>query len=92
MVREMLQVVMDGITDAKMLIEYANRAEEPEQKSWFNTHARNRIEQLSNDFTYVINKLELPRKVQEGDEIAEALHGHLLYEVDSLKNKLGSLK
>ena len=88
MVKEMLSVFMDGITDANMLIDYWERAEVPEQKAWFSVHAKQRVEQLMNDFTFIKNQLELEMKVKEGDAIAEALHSHLNHQVMELRRKM----
>lgn len=40
MVRHMLSVLMDGIKDAGMFMDYAEEAEDQAEMSWFKNHAK----------------------------------------------------
>ena len=73
MVKDMLAVLMDGITDTQMLIDYADACREtaPDVCRWFIGHAEKRLEMLKCDWDDVFEKLEIDRKAKMGDEIVD---------------------
>lgn len=89
MVKEMLSVLMDGIKDAGMLLDYAYKAkmQEDDTENWFTNHARKRIEELASDYQAINNEIGLEAKAAT-DEIACALMCHLKEEILQLKNRL----
>lgn len=94
MVKCMLKVLMDGIKDAEMMIDYAYQAhdmENVEMKTWFTNHAIKRTEMVESDFAFIKNKLGMAEKIRNGDVIAEALYDHLDDQVKSLKADLMEL-
>ncbi len=90
MVKEMLSILMDGIKDAGMLLDYAYKAkmQEDDTENWFLSHARKRIEEFTSDYQAVNNEIGLESKAAAGDEIACALMCHLKEEILQLKNRL----
>ncbi len=90
MIKDMLSVLMDGITDTQMLIDYADVCREtaPDVCRWFTSHAEQRLEMLKCDWDDVFEKLEIDRKVKTGDEIAEALKCHIDTSIEHLEKEL----
>lgn len=93
MVKEMLSVLMDGIKDADMIMEYAEKAKamEDDTYEWFMQHAKMRVESLSNDYRRINDEIFLEAKAADGDPIAEALKCHLKDQIMHLKNKLSNM-
>lgn len=90
MVKDMLAVLMDGITDVDMMLGYAMDAKnegKDECMTWFKNHAKARMDTLTNDYNYVSQKIGLSEKVKAGDEIAEALSSHLMRQMTELNRK-----
>lgn len=88
MVREMLSVLMDGLKDANMLIDYCEDCSEPTHKNWFMNHAKKRYEELLSDYEYIKQQTGLIQKIHDGDAIAEALDGHIQHEMLELKKRM----
>lgn len=93
--RAMLNVLMDGIKDANMWLdsaEIAMEADKTEESNWFKSHAKKRIDALEMDYEYIKDSIGMVEKVKAGDEIAEALHQHILSQMDALKKRLESMR
>lgn len=92
-VKDMLSVLMDGIKDAEMVMEYAAtaRTEAPEWMMWFKNHVKIRLDQLDSDYDYVCRAINLNEKSRSGDEIAEALKSHLEMQIEMLHKKYDML-
>lgn len=88
MVREMLTVLMDGIKDSNMLIDYYEESNTQDEETFFHNHAKKRAEEVMSDYTFIKTKIGLDQKAKEGDAIAEALDGHLIHEINNLKMRL----
>lgn len=92
--KAMLNVIMDGIRDANMLIRYAKMADEADKAdcfAWFKKHAQKRIDGLEADYEQVKEFVGIEEKVKAGDEIAYALHSHILEQMDDLHKKMESM-
>lgn len=90
----MLSVIMDGITDSGMLMDYATDAKwgnDEEAYRWFKTKAKTRVEQSKADYDYVKAQVKLEDKVKAGDDIAIALHTYLQGAVAGLQDRLGKI-
>jgi len=90
----MLNVLMDGIRDAGMMLDYAEEAynaDRVECGNWFKTHARKRIDALDSDFDYVSEQIGLEEKAKAGDEIALSLRNHISGQLDDLQRRFASL-
>lgn len=89
LVRHMLKVVMDGITDTGMLAGYAEDAiKHPEHKSaaeWFAARAKTRLAQLERDWKDV--REELMEGKHDG-ELMDALECHINNSISGLKARL----
>ena len=90
MVKHLLSVLMDGITDTQMLMDYADACREtaPDVCRWFISHAEQRLEMLKRDRDDVFEKLEIGRKAKSGDEIAEALKCHIDTSIERLEKEM----
>lgn len=88
MVRELLSIVMDGINDTNMLLDYYEETDDPEMVNFYFNHAKKRYDEIIADFSFVKSHIGLEQKVREGDAIAEALHGHLQHEIMRIKNRM----
>lgn len=88
--KEMLSVVMDGIKDANMWLDYAMRCKEQndiQTYQWFFEHANKRIETLNSDYTYVKKNTGIDEKIKAMDEMAVLLNAHIMSEIDDLRRK-----
>lgn len=93
MLKEMLSVLMDGINDAGMIMDYAERAKAMDDDTfpWFLEHARMRVDLLWDDYKRINQEVSLEAKAAEGDMIAEALKCHLKDQIMHLKNRMTSM-
>ena len=93
MVKYMLSILMDGIKDADMYIDYAIEAVDNDSpySNWFKSHAKDRIDGLKSDYDFISREIHLSDKVKSGDDIAEALMCHLEYQMKSLTEKYNSI-
>lgn len=94
MIKYMLSILMDGIKDAGMYMDYAEKAkheDDAEYMTWFKNHAKMRIDELARDYDYISNQIGLVEKVREGDEIAEALMSHLTYQMSEMTKRFNAL-
>lgn len=87
-VSDMLSVLMDGITDTGMMLDYAENAEHPGREDWFMDHARKRYQMTLDDYNYVTDSIGLKERVADEDEVAVALCNHLKKQMLNLKNRL----
>lgn len=88
MVKYMLNVLMDGIKDANMLMDYATECDDDSKTMmWFKNHAKARLDMVTSDYNYINESLGLQEKARSGDEMADALVGHLNYEMRELNNR-----
>lgn len=88
----MLSVVMDGIKDAEMIMDYAEAAKDNEEYyRWFKTKAKMRAEQTKADYDYVKTQIKLEDKVKAGDDIAVALHSYLHEAVMGLMDRINRI-
>lgn len=86
-VRQMLGIVMDGIKDTEMFMDYADMAMEKgneEFAMWFKQHAKSRMSMLEQDWDYVCNAIGMHERIREGDEIAHALKSHIMDQIQEL--------
>lgn len=94
MTKNMLKVLMDGIKDTNMMMDYAEMAMDADMTdvaSWFKSKAKKRMDSLESDYDYVCDRMNLREKVKSGDEIAEALKTHLEDQIDMLKNRYSAI-
>ena len=85
---------MDGIKDAGMWLDYAENAMAENDQAhaiWFGNHAKSRVNQLSDDYDYIIREIGLVDKVKSGDPIAEALHSHLKYQINDVIDRVNRM-
>lgn len=91
MVKEMLSVLMDGIKDSNMLMDYAEECDSQDVMIWFINHTKKRIEELGTDYAFIKTQIGLDQRVREGDAIAEALESHIEHEMENLKERIKSI-
>lgn len=84
----LLKVVMDGINDVDMILNYAEETDADVHKDWFKSHARKRLDSAIQDFDWVANTTGLNDRVARQDEIAIALYEHIEKELMRLKNRM----
>ena len=89
MIKNAIAMLMDGITDVNMMIDYMYDAETPEEESWIRKHIDSRMEWIWKDYEYVCMRLELKEKARGGDIMAEAFKSHLDHEMSELKRRIG---
>lgn len=88
MIKYMLTVLMDGIKDANMMMDYATEcSDDPKAMTWFKNHAKSRLDMVTSDFNYINESVGLSEKARSGDEMADALMSHLQYEMRELNNR-----
>jgi len=88
MVKYMLTILMDGIKDSNMLMDYAEEcANDLKAASWFKTHAKTRMDMVMNDYNFINEMVGLTEKARSGDEMADALISHLQYEMKELNSR-----
>lgn len=89
MIKHLLAVLMDGITDTQMLLDYADACDgQPGRERWFEEHAEKRLEMLRRDRDDVFGELEIERKAKDGDEIAAALMCHIDMSIERLNDEV----
>ena len=94
MVKIMLDILMNSIKEASLLIDYLDNAiieDDKEHIAWLSNRARKKVDELIVDYEYIIKEIGLIDKVKGGDMIAEALHSHLLYQLNELVNKVNKI-
>lgn len=87
-VKEMLIVVMDGIKDATMLLDYADNARgkgNEDVHNWFKQKAKLRIDTVKSDWQYVYRATNMMSKIKDGDELAYALNWHINEQISSIE-------
>lgn len=87
-------MLMDGIKDANMMMDYAEDAMDMEQTSsamWFKNHAKTRVDMVKSDYDYISREIGLTEKAKSGDAIADALVGHLEYQISELMHRYNCL-
>lgn len=90
----MLSVLMDGIKDANMLLDYADASYNEDDNTamqWFKSHAKERIDGVSKDYDYICSHIGLVEKARSGDEIADALISHLTYQMQEINKRYASM-
>lgn len=87
-VKNLIAVLMDGITDAKMLLDYADAAEEERLAMWFRTHAKRRISEVHQDREDVFDELDIEAKAKGGDKIAGAMKCHIDMQIKMLDDRI----
>lgn len=93
-VRNMFNVLMDAITDANMLVEYAETAKgegNNQWAEWFKQHAMKRVQMLSDIYNYVKQQLDMESRMAEDDDIAYALDCYIHSQMDLLNKKMNML-
>lgn len=89
MTKHLLAVLMDGITDTQMLLDYAEACEEQQgRERWFMQHAKQRLEMLRHDRDDVFDELGIEHKSKDGDEIAAALMSYIDMSIERLSDKV----
>lgn len=86
--KHLLAVLMDGIKDAGMWLDYAREAETegfPSRASWFKEHAKKRIDSLQSIHEYVDSEMKFDEKATAGDELALAFKDYICYQIKELK-------
>ena len=86
---DMMNVIMDGVRDAGMLIGYAQNAlheNKAERADWFKMRAKARMDQLRTDWQEVCGVLGVSKKAEAGDEIAEAMRCMIRHRMDELSS------
>ena len=84
---DMLAVVMDGITDTELLLDYADNADAGHVK-WFMDRAKRRYQMTTEDYENVMSMSGLKERAAEGDEIANALMDHLRKQMHRLNARM----
>ena len=93
-IKAMLSVLMDGIKDANMLLDYAKNAMtegKTQAASWFKTHAKSRIDELDGVYNFVSDEIHLDEKVRQGDEVAMVLSEYINSQLDDLDRRCSSM-
>ena len=89
MTKHLLAVLMDGITDTQMLLDYADACDgHPGRERWFKEHAKQRLEMLRHDRDDVFDELGIESKSKGGDEIAAALMSYIDMSIERLSDKV----
>ena len=89
MTKHLLAVLMDGITDTQMLLDYADACEgQNGRERWFREHAEKRLEMLRHDRDDVFDELGIESKSKGGDEIAAALMCHIDMSIERLNDEV----
>ena len=93
MVKEMLEVLMDGIKDANMLLDYAAHAKAHQDNSyeWFKQHAKVRVDSVVDDYNKINMAIGLDQKAMAGDQIAESLRCYLKDQITDLKAAMSTM-
>lgn len=94
MYKYMLSMLMDGIKDADMMIDYAEDAysvENEKAAAWFKNHAKLRLDMLTSDYDYINREMGLTDKAREGDPLADALLSHLNYQMETLAKRYNNI-
>lgn len=86
-VGDMLSVVMDGIADTEMILDYADESE-GNKMNWFMDRAKKRYQMTQEDYDYVMNSAGIKERASDGDEIAEALCDHLRKQMTRLSARM----
>lgn len=84
---DMINVIMDGLRDAGMMIGYAENAmreNKTDRADWFKMRVKKRMDQLKTDWTEVCNTLNVNRQADAGDEIADAMRCMIRHRMDEL--------
>ncbi len=85
---------MDEIKDTGMMLDYTEDAMDMDMTSaamWFKNHAKTRIDMLKADYDYISREIGLHEKAKSGDAIADALIGHLDYQIGELNHRYAAL-
>lgn len=93
-VKNMFNVLMDAITDANMIADYAMEAREDGNDmwaDWFRDHAIKRVGMVEDMYADVSRELNIDRRIRENDEIAYALDCYLHCQMESLQKKMNML-
>ena len=94
MLKHMLAVLMDGIKDCDMIMNYYDDSITNgmvEQANWFKDHAKARIDWIIKDYDYIAQNAGLMEKAKSGDEIADALVAHLNWQVAEMKKRYAAM-
>ena len=94
--RHMLDVVMDGINDTKMIAGYAQEAaaagESHDVVDWFAIRAKTRLNALERDWKDVHEELEERAKNGKHDsELLDALECHVEHSIAEIRAKVEKL-
>lgn len=90
----MLSVLMDGIKDAGMLIDYAKSAMadgKSQAYNWFKSKAKARIDELDGVYNFISEEIHMEEKMRQGDEIAIVLSEYINCQLDELDRRISSL-
>ena len=88
--RMLLTVLMDGIKDAAMWMDYADKAKSADRNDmemWFRNHAKKRTESLKSDYDYIKDWLMFDDKIRSGDEIMAALKDYIDSQISDLERR-----
>ena len=86
--KHMIQVVMDGIRDADMLVDYAEEAREhghEKHAMWFNMLAKERLATLRRDWSEVDSELGLHK---HNEEIVRCMACHIDKEIEKIRSRI----
>lgn len=89
--KNMIKVLMDGIKDADMIMDYAAEAMEEGQDNWanwFKAHAQKRLDIIDSVYQDVSNELSLDMKARQNDPIASAFKCHIEEQINDLKSRM----
>lgn len=94
MINEMLTVLMDGIKDANMLVDYACDAMHAGmniEADFFRDHAEQRYDKIVEDQEWIMRYIGIPEKVRQGDPISVALNDYVNYQIKDLRHRIDDL-
>ena len=83
--KHMIQIVMDGIRDTDMLVDYAEEAREhghEKHAMWFHSRAKERLATLRRDWAEVESELGLRK---HADELVRCMTHHIDKEIERVR-------
>lgn len=90
----MIKTLMDEITDANMMIDYAEESKEQRHAdavSFFRIRAKKRIDALDMDMDKLDEIMHISQKANAGDDMSSAFLNYINGEIDKLNNRFAAL-
>ncbi len=86
--KHMIQIIMDGIRDTDMLVDYAEEAREhghDKHATWFAMRAKERLAALRRDWSEVDMELGLHK---HGEELVKCMAHHIDKEIERVRERV----